>query len=460
VKHFFLVVLICSLLLYGLSQAAHACSIPVFRYALERWQPDRYVAVVFHDGELTKDQKSLLDRLVGLEGSQGVPANVEVAAVDTSQSFEDNEYLAALWKTHAEKAKLADGPWLVVRFPIESEFNEDVWSGTLTKDAVDAIRVSPVRTEIATRLLTGDSAVWLVIESGDKQADEKFVKRLSGDLKTIEKSLKLPELLLEDRKILSDNGPALKLRFSILRVSRSDTRERILLDSILYDDPDLSTEDRKLLTGPLAVPVFGRGRALAVMPATQLLPETLEDAARFLCGPCSCEVKQQNPGWDLLIAIDWDERISGRIVKMQTLPELTSPLSGVAIDDDHRDEVALLGTLTNRGFELRAGGYLTQPDESGIIRRFDPMDQLVETRRPGDDNYSLWKERVVDHASPATVPANVSSKMVNSPTVTATSAGHDQSSGPLVRNLTIALSAIVLLVIAAGVVMQLSRKPV
>ena len=31
-----------------------ACSIPVFRYALERWQPDNYEVSIFQSGSLTE----------------------------------------------------------------------------------------------------------------------------------------------------------------------------------------------------------------------------------------------------------------------------------------------------------------------------------------------------------------------------------------------------------------------
>jgi hypothetical protein len=396
------------------SQTAHACSVPVFRYALERWQPDRYVAVLFHDGELTKQQEALLDRLSGSKETPGGPANVEIVAVDTSKPFDDDESLTALWKVHAKKAKQADDPWLVVRFPEESSFDEDIWSGPLTKKAVDAIRVSPIRTEIAKRLLSDDSIVWLVIESGNKEADAKFVKRLTGDLKLLQKKLKLPELDPADDKYLSADGPALKLAFSVLTVSRTDTRETILLDSILYDDPNMPADERKLLAGPLAVPIFGRGRALAVMPAARVLPAVLTDAAGFLCGPCSCQVKQQNPGWDLLIATDWKGRISGRIAKKTTVPELTSPLAGVTVDK-------------------RASALI--PSDEGSLT------ELVDDTLVGD------------------IRANETSQTTTSSPAKISHSGHEQSTSPLIRNLTMALSAIVLLVIAAGVVMQLSRKP-
>jgi hypothetical protein len=37
-----------------------------------------------------------------------------------------------------------------------------------------------------------------------------------------------------------------------------------------------------------------------------LEPQVIEQAAKFLCGACSCLVKEQNPGFDLLLTSDWD----------------------------------------------------------------------------------------------------------------------------------------------------------
>src|SRR5262245_19767928 len=48
-------------LLIGLP--ASACSVPVFRYALERWQPSRYELIVFHRGPLSPSDQEALKRV-------------------------------------------------------------------------------------------------------------------------------------------------------------------------------------------------------------------------------------------------------------------------------------------------------------------------------------------------------------------------------------------------------------
>ena len=62
-----------------------ACSVPVFRYALERWLADPYQAVVFHRGSLTTAQQAQIKNLTpnGLAGR--LHANVSTRNVVLDQ---------------------------------------------------------------------------------------------------------------------------------------------------------------------------------------------------------------------------------------------------------------------------------------------------------------------------------------------------------------------------------------
>ena len=62
---------------------------------------------------------------------------------------------------------------------------------------------------------------------------------------------------------------------------------------------------------PLLAPVFGRGRALEVIPAKQVDAGLIEDLTMFLCGACSCQVKERNPGFDLLLSTNWNQELYG-----------------------------------------------------------------------------------------------------------------------------------------------------
>jgi hypothetical protein len=61
--------------------------------------------------------------------------------------------------------------------------------------------------------------------------------------------------------------------------------------------------------GPWLALVFGRGRALGAWSSEGFGDEQIDEACLFLLGACSCEVKRMNPGWDLLLNVDWNESL-------------------------------------------------------------------------------------------------------------------------------------------------------
>jgi len=346
-------------LIAGAAIEARACSVPVFRYALERWPADRYEAIVFSPGPLAPDGSPALKRLHEAAETGGTPANLILQVVNTSQPQEMSENLKQIWRIHETRAGQSREPWLVVRYPIDYAIDEDVWAGPLTEETVEQILNSPIRAEMARRLLSGDSAVFLLVESGDKAKDDEVAAMLADELKRLAKELQLPAVEEDDRRYVSDEGPELKLALSMVRVGREDPRERLLLRIILGDpnakrsdrsaepkDADKSPEKPEVSEnaatgpekpaeqakaaakpekpGPVVVPVFGRSRALTVLGGEDLRPATIEDVAAFLTGPCSCQVKTGQTGIDLLVSADWDGVLTGQSTLNEALPRLTS----------------------------------------------------------------------------------------------------------------------------------------
>ena len=84
----------------GLQLPLLACSVPVFRYALERWPPDTYRYVIFHNGPLTPEQQTLVDQLDQIKMlGYGRPTLLGYT-VDVSQEIE--ETFAPLWEEHKD----------------------------------------------------------------------------------------------------------------------------------------------------------------------------------------------------------------------------------------------------------------------------------------------------------------------------------------------------------------------
>lgn len=286
-------------LLTFVAPALYACSIPVFRYALERWDPDAYVVELVHHGELVGEAKAAADLLDGYVRGKEAPVNLAVRHVDARE------------ETPARMA---------VYFPAGVRDRQPVWSAPLTRESVEKLVDSPARKDIVRRLLDGESAVWVLVESGDAEKDGAAAALLEKELKTLEATLELPEDLVAEEAdgVLDENAPALRVAFSVVRLKRDDPAEAFLVASLLRTEPDLLGFDE-----PMAFPVFGRGRALYALVGRGIHEDNIAEACRFVCGACACEIKIGNPGADLLMVADWDEAVERLLSVEGPLPPLT-----------------------------------------------------------------------------------------------------------------------------------------
>lgn len=273
-----------------------ACSVPVFRYALEKWAADEYQAIVFHRGPLTAAQQALMQPLTG-EGLAGqLPANVALQTVDLAQN--PDPALLALWRQLGSDTL----PALILKYPQKSRLSDHLFAGPLTAAAVQQVLDSPARREIIRRIAQGQSVVWVLLETGDATRDEAAAKVAAQRLDYLTTVLKLPAIEPQDiaSGLVSVPKDGLKLAFSVLRMNRKDAAESVFARMLLHSEPDLLD-----LQEPMLFPVFGRGRALYALAGKGINHETLDEAATFLTGKCSCEVKELNPGVDLLLTADW-----------------------------------------------------------------------------------------------------------------------------------------------------------
>jgi hypothetical protein len=208
-------------------------------------------------------------------------------------------------------------PWLVLRYPASTGIEPSVWSGPLEAETVKALVNSPARRELARRLVHGDTAVWLLLESGDKERDDSAARIADAESRKLEQTLELPEPAPGDPPIAA--GLPLRIAFSTFRVARSDPAERLFVAQLLNWNPQMGK-----VTEPVLFPVFGRGRALPPVFGEGIRAEVLAGIGRLLTGPCSCQLKELNPGFDLLMATKWDAVFAGQELKSATPPTLTS----------------------------------------------------------------------------------------------------------------------------------------
>jgi hypothetical protein len=266
-----------------------ACSVPVFRYALERWQPAKYELVVYHRGPLSRGDMDAVRRFE----ATAVRANVRITDADLDGRLDVD--LQAVWDREGKDDVL---PRLVLRYPDSSSQVPSVWSRPLSADR-EMIFNSPARRAVFERLTAGHAAVVVLLLSGDPAADQAARSLLQAELSRIADGIELPRPAEDGPQVQSELP--LWIDFPVIEVPRTpaeDTLVRLLLGS------EDGLADVK---GPIAFPVFGRGRALCSLHGNDLTsPAELKRSLEFLCKACSCQVKELNPGVDLLMTANWD----------------------------------------------------------------------------------------------------------------------------------------------------------
>lgn len=273
---------------------AEACNVPVFRFALERWRADAYRLTVFHEGPLTADNQEVLTALI--EHEEKSRANVQVRTVDVAQLTESDQQLLASIPDRKY-------PLIALQYPAPLQIELAIWSHPLNAAASKQVLDSPLRQELLNRLLDGETAVWLLLECSDAEKNDRAAKLVQEQITKLAKELKLPELTdLPDDNLLAKTP--LKLAFSLLRVPRTRA-EAPLAQMLVNCESDLPGRDE-----PMVFPVFGRGRALLPLIGAGITENNIKNSAAFLAGACSCEVKELNPGFDLLLTADWDQLLS------------------------------------------------------------------------------------------------------------------------------------------------------
>lgn len=297
------VVVMCVVIVLGSSAATLACKVPVFRYALERWEPAPYRVVVL-TADAAAAESLALPALAGRPGRDRRLAEVRV--VDAARPLE--EPLAAAWAAHGGP----DTPVVVVRYPNQAGVRGRVaHAGPLGDDRGAVLASSPARDAVARQLAAGCSAVWILVESGDAAADAAARRVIEAQAAHDRKAIRLPDAaaLEIDPALLGDVRIPLGIEFGLVTVARDDPREAFLVDSLLGSEDDLRDFD-----APLAFPVFGRGVVLYALVGPGITADNVAAAHAFITGDCSCVVKEQNPGFDLLLGFDWDAAVGDVLI--------------------------------------------------------------------------------------------------------------------------------------------------
>ncbi len=286
---------------------AWACTIPVFRYALEKWDLTRYDILIYHRGPLPADLEPTLKAWNDAPNK----ANLDITTIDLGAKVAPKRL--KLWQREGKKTEL---PWMLVRYQDAEDDAASAWSGPCTADNLKHLADSPMRQSVLADLTRGSSCVFVMLTSDDEATDRAVSSKLQKDLLTLEKKIKLQDLVEEDRAKLRLPLP-IKVSLPLLTLDRAHPDEATFIKLLL------ATEDGLAKTkGPIVFPIFGRGRVLCSLSGEEI--DKLSFVAEFLCKGCSCDVKKLNPGIDMLMLANWNEIFESLYEKKEAAPPPTA----------------------------------------------------------------------------------------------------------------------------------------
>ena len=412
------------LIILFLTASAHpsrACSIPVYDYALEHWSADPYDVLVFHRGALSAEDQAKVDKMQKAPNDEKLSSNITVRTINLDDS--PNPAIKKLW----ENQKRSELPLMVVRYPRFSKVFESVWSGGLRTADTDNILKSPVRKEIARRIISGEVAVWAFLESGDKKEDKAKLDLLQTELKRMSETLKIISPTDFGQPAETDDA----VKFSVLKISRNDPREKFFVQMLLNSEPDLKT-----LSKPMAFPIFGRGRALYALVGSGINADNIESVSTFLVGWCSCEVKELNPGVDILMSVDWDRALYDSSLLYED-EEVSEPVA-VVIENVEKSKIES---------QKEEKPEVKQNEDSGEQKNIKADEEKTQESETVDSSDKLNRTELDKEIRRITASSN----SITTPKI-------DNGSGSLLRNILITVLVIVVGVASVTSFMLWKRK--
>ena len=225
-----------------------SCTTRVSEWILLNSLPVNYSLVYVHNGpvpDFLKKQHEALKREL-------VPANIrfsEVQKAGTVQPFYTLYYKNRLFATYSNPGELNN------------------------------LVASTLRKMVAAELMEGKLCVMLYLKTGDKGKDDRGIQVLN---KALEAS--------PFRGIIP-----------VVELDRNSTEEAHFVNMLLNVEEDLKTIREPMLFG-----IFGRFKALEPLLAGGITEENIGLMIGYLKAECSCLIKDNLPGTDILFAGNWE----------------------------------------------------------------------------------------------------------------------------------------------------------
>ncbi len=225
-----------------------ACTTRVSEWVLLNALPNQYTLICFHNGKLTDEMKN---------------KNIEISEQINSANI--------LFRTVARSD---------VKAPYYGLYYEDrLFSKYDTPSAIRNLTTSPLREMVAAELMAGKLCVMVYLKTDNKELDDR-------GLVSLKKAL--------------DSSPFGSI-ISIVELSRNSREEAHFVSLLLNVEDDIKNIQKPMLYG-----VFGRFKALEPLVGNGITEENIGFMIDYLTAECSCLIKDDLPGTDILYTSRWE----------------------------------------------------------------------------------------------------------------------------------------------------------
>ena len=139
--------------------------------------------------------------------------------------------------------------------------------------------VSPIRQKIASEIMAGKLCVLTYLTTGNKEKDDRGMQIIRNAL----------------------NDSPFKNIITVTELNRNEPGESHFVSMLLNVEADLKTIPEPMLFG-----VFGRFRALEPLLGKGITEENIKLMIDFFTADCSCVIKDDLPGIDILFTDNWE----------------------------------------------------------------------------------------------------------------------------------------------------------
>jgi hypothetical protein len=225
-----------------------ACTTRVSEWVLLNSPPNQYTLICFHNGpvnETLKKQNQIISERINT-------ANVILRSVSRDDIKEP------YWGLYYEDRFI-------------SRYN--------SPDELRNLASSPLREKVAAELMAGKLCVMVYLKCDNKVKDDK-------GFQTLQKAIL--------------NSPFRKI-ITVFELSRGSKEEAHFASLLLNVEDDLKTINEPMLFG-----VFGRFKALEPLLGKGISEENIGLMIDYLTAECSCLIKDDLPGTDILFTDNWE----------------------------------------------------------------------------------------------------------------------------------------------------------